>query len=101
MVARELNSDKLIRLWHDDFGPEPPFPVDDETLFIAYFASAEVGCFLQLGWPVPTRILDLYTEFRNATTEFSYRQGAVCWVPCRTTAWRQSPPIRRARSVTW
>ena len=34
---------------------------------MAYFASAEIGCFLALGWPVPTRILDLYTEFRNAT----------------------------------
>ena len=47
--------------------PEPPFPIDDDTLFVAYFASAEIGCFLALGWPVPTRILDLYTEFRNAT----------------------------------
>ena len=47
--------------------PEPPFPIDDDTLFVAYFASAELGCFLELGWPLPTRILDLYTEFRNAT----------------------------------
>ena len=45
----------------------PPFPIDDDTLFVAYFASAEIGCFLALGWPVPTRVLDLYTEFRNAT----------------------------------
>ena len=45
----------------------PPFPVDNDTLFVAYFASAEVGCFLELGWPAPTRILDLFTEFRNAT----------------------------------
>ena len=34
---------------------------------MAYFASAELGCFLQLGWPLPTRVLDLYAEFRNAT----------------------------------
>ena len=57
----------MIRLWQDELGPEPPFPVDDDTLFVAYYASAEIGCFLALGWPVPTRILDLYTEFRNAT----------------------------------
>jgi DNA polymerase-1 len=67
LVARELISNKLIRLWQDELGPEPPFPIDDDTLFVAYFASAEIGCFLALGWPVPTRILDLYTEFRNAT----------------------------------
>ena len=67
MVARELITDRLIRLWQDELGPEPPFPINDDTLFVAYFASAELGCFLELGWPVPTRILDLYTEFRNAT----------------------------------
>ena len=67
MVARELISNRLIRLWQDELGARPPFPVDDDTLFVAYFASAELGCFLQLGWPMPTRILDLYTEFRNAT----------------------------------
>jgi len=67
MVARDLISNRVIRLWQDELGPEPPFEIDDETLFVAYFASAEIGCFLALGWPVPTRILDLYTEFRNAT----------------------------------
>ena len=36
-------------------------------LFIAYYASAEIGCHLALGWPVPARILDLFTEFRNHT----------------------------------
>jgi len=34
--------------------------------FAAYYASAEVGCHLSLDWPVPQRILDLFTEFRNA-----------------------------------
>jgi hypothetical protein len=34
------------------------------VLFIAYYASAELGCHLALGWPRPTRILDLFTEFR-------------------------------------
>ena len=67
LVARELRTGRLIRLWQDELGPEPPFPVDDDTLFVAYFASAELGCFLELGWPTPTRILDLYTEFRNTT----------------------------------
>ena len=32
---------------------------------MAFFASAEIGFFLALGWPIPERILDLYTEYRN------------------------------------
>ena len=45
----------------------PPFPTDDNTLFVAYFASAEIGCFSALGWGVPSRILDLWTEQRVRT----------------------------------
>ena len=67
MVAHELITNRTIRLWQDELGPIPPFEINDQTLFVAYFASAEIGCFLALGWPVPTRILDLYTEFRNNT----------------------------------
>jgi DNA polymerase I len=67
MVARNLGTGLLLRLWQDELGSEPPFPIDDGTLFVAFYASAEIGCFLEVGWPVPTRILDLYTEFRNAT----------------------------------
>ncbi len=54
---------------------EPPFSIDDDTLFVAYFASAEIGCFLELGWPIPTRILDLFTEFRNATNGIPLPNG--------------------------
>ena len=75
LVARELRTGQLIRLWQDELGPEPPFPIDDDTLFVAYFASAEIGCFLELGWPVPTRMLDLYTEFRNATNGIALPGG--------------------------
>ena len=67
MVARELKSGRLIRLWQDELGPIPPFPIDDETLFVAFFSSAEWGCFLQLGWPLPTRVIDPYVEFRRET----------------------------------
>ena len=34
-----------------------------ETLFVAYYSSAEWGCHLALGWPMPLRVLDLYAEF--------------------------------------
>jgi len=42
----------------------PFFTPDDETLFVAFMASAELGCFKVLGWPMPARILDLHVEFR-------------------------------------
>ena len=36
-------------------------------LFVAYYASAELGCYRVLNWPMPERILDLFTEFRART----------------------------------
>ncbi len=38
-----------------------------DALFSAFFASAEFGCFLELGWPLPHNVLDLYAEHRNET----------------------------------
>jgi hypothetical protein len=66
-VAWELRGGRKIRQWSDEFGRTPPYPTDEAVLFIAYYASAEIGCHLALGWPVPARILDLFTEFRNHT----------------------------------
>ena len=36
-------------------------------MFVAYFASAELGCFLSLGWPLPFNVVDLYVEHRRET----------------------------------
>lgn len=69
MVARELSTGRTLRLWQDELRRlrVPPFPIDDSALFVAYYASAEIGCFLSLGWPRPANILDLYAEFRRKT----------------------------------
>jgi hypothetical protein len=37
------------------FRRRPPFDTGRDILFVAYYASAEVGCFLALGWLVPVR----------------------------------------------
>ncbi len=76
IVARELISNKLIRLWQDGLRRSRRSR-STTLLFVAYFESAEIGCFLALGWPVPTRILDLYTEFRNATNGLRYPVAAA------------------------
>jgi hypothetical protein len=66
LVAREYRSGRSFRLWQDDFSMEirPPFEVGNDALFVAFYASAELGCFQSLGWPIPARILDLFCEFR-------------------------------------
>ncbi len=66
LVASELRSGARIRLWQDVLTalPEAPFDVDESAVFIAYYASAEIGCFLSLGWKPPSRVIDLFAEFR-------------------------------------
>ncbi|MHC4402522.1 MAG: DNA polymerase [Planctomycetota bacterium] len=66
MVAREFRSGLTLRLWRDDLRrlSLPPIVFGRDTLFVAYYASAELSCFLALGWPMPERILDLFAEFR-------------------------------------
>ena len=76
LVARDLKSGREIRLWRDQFGALPPYPTSPDTLFVAYYASAEIGCHLALGWPVPQRILDLFCEFRCATNGLQLTAGA-------------------------
>ena len=67
LVAYELKSGRKLRMWHDEFGPFPPYSVGPNSLFLGYYVSAEIGCHLALGWPKPARILDLFTEFRRHT----------------------------------
>jgi DNA polymerase I len=67
MVAHELRTGQTWRLWHDQLGPAPPYPTGPDTLLVACYASAELGCYRALGWRMPERVLDLFAEFRNHT----------------------------------
>ena len=64
MVAMEVNSGRCCRLWIDQLTDMPPFAIGSDTLVVAYYASAEISCFLSLGWPMPKNLMDLYVEFR-------------------------------------
>jgi hypothetical protein len=66
-VAHELRSGRKFRIWQDEFGPAPPYAGGPDVLFVAFYASAELGCYRALKWRMPERILDLYTEFRDHT----------------------------------
>jgi len=76
MVAHELRSGRVLKMWGDELGDRPPFSVSPESLFVAYYASAELGCFLALGWPMPQRILDLFVEFRCHTNGLPLPSGS-------------------------
>lgn len=75
MVARELCSGRVMRMWCDELPADPPFATGPDTLFVAFYAPAELGCFLELGWPIPERVLDLYVEFRNETNGTTLPEG--------------------------
>src|SRR5262249_43819565 len=76
LVAHELRSGRRFRLWHDQLGSVPPYATGSDVLFVAYYASAELGCYRALGWHVPERVLDLFAEFRNLTTGLPTPAGA-------------------------
>ena len=69
VVARELYSGRLVRLFGEQLRQRsiPPYSITPDALFVAYYASAELGCHLALKWAMPANILDLFAEFRALT----------------------------------
>jgi hypothetical protein len=69
LVAEELGTGRRLRLWQDELRrlETAPYRTGPDTLFVAYYSSAELGCHLALNWPHPEHVLDLYVEFRNLT----------------------------------
>ena len=62
---------QTIRQWYERGDtPRPPVPLDNSTLFIAFAAQAELMTFIQLGWKMPRRILDLFIEYRHLNNEY-------------------------------
>lgn len=77
MTAKNFMSGEKIRLWRDELKKlsEAPFPVDEKALIVAYFSTAELNCFLSLGWKLPVNVLDLYVEFRRETNGLQLKHG--------------------------
>jgi len=67
LAAREHRSGRRYLIARDELlrMKSPPFDIGPRTIIVGYFLSAEMDCFLQLGWPCPANLLDLYVEFRN------------------------------------
>jgi hypothetical protein len=64
MYAREEHSGATISLWHDELLrlPRAPFDTGPDSVMVAFASNAELQCFLALGWPFPTYVLDPYVE---------------------------------------
>ena len=77
MVAKELHTGQEWRVWRGEFGAAPPFPTGPDSLIVAYYASAELGCFRALSWPMPANVLDLFTEFRARTNGTDWLRAAA------------------------
>ena len=76
LVAHELRSNRWFRIFRGKFGLAPPYATGPDVLFCAYYASAELGCYRVLNWPIPLRILDLFVEFRDRTNGLPTANGA-------------------------
>ena len=77
-MALEYRSGRKIYLWTDDIEglADPPYAIGQNSLLVAYYASAELGCHLALGWNLPCHVLDLFIEFRNLTNGLTTPCGA-------------------------
>jgi DNA polymerase family A len=71
LVAYVLDSNlrclEIIRRWRGEFGPSPPFDIDDDTLVVGYSLWAEMICFLVLGWRFPKHVYDLHTAYLSVS----------------------------------
>jgi DNA polymerase-1 len=69
MVAQELIGGRQIRMWRNELLAlqRAPFDTGPDVALVAYYASAELGCFLELGWPLPANVIDLFAEHRVET----------------------------------
>jgi hypothetical protein len=78
LVVKDFPSGVTRRYWQDELYAlnAAPFSVESGALCVAYFASAELDCFIQLGWPLPENVLDLFVEFRCLTNGTTPPNGA-------------------------
>ena len=75
VVAHEMRSGRVVRLWQDEFGPSPPYRLDADALIVSYFGTAEFGTHIALGWGKPACALDAYVEFRHFVNDGRIKSG--------------------------
>ena len=66
-VAKDFFTGRLIRQWEPTALPGPPYDLGGNSLFVSYYASAEMGCHIALNWKMPEHVLDLCADFKLHT----------------------------------
>jgi DNA polymerase I len=74
-VAKNIGTEEIIPHWINGTETSPDYPVNDSSLIIAYYASAEMGCHIPLKFNFPIYLLDLFTEFRCETNGIKVPAG--------------------------
>ena len=72
LVTMDARTGVINRYWQDDLRKlkRAPFPAGSNDLVVAFFASAEFGCMLELDWKKAVEavnVIDLHAEHRNET----------------------------------
>jgi hypothetical protein len=75
LVAIEMRSGRIVRLWQDELGPFPPYRLDADSLFIGYMNTAEFGAHIALDWGQPACSIDAYVEFRHHVNNGALKSG--------------------------
>jgi DNA polymerase I len=75
LVALEMRSGRIVRLWQDEFGPFPPYRMDAGALIAGYMISAEFGSHIARCWGKPACALDPYVEFRHHVNDGAVKSG--------------------------
>jgi DNA polymerase-1 len=70
LVAIEMRSGRVVRLWQDD-GRFPPYPLDSDALIVSHMSTAEFGFHVACNWGQPAATFDTYVEFRHYTNDGS------------------------------
>jgi DNA polymerase I len=73
VVFKNLRTKEVIRFWKP--GRSCPIKFGQDSLMVAYFATAELKSFLSLGWLMPLHVLDLFAEFRVLTNGTALPEG--------------------------
>jgi hypothetical protein len=76
MATHELFSGQSHATWLlEANAPSPPWRCTNDVLFVGFYASAELSCFLANAWELPTRLLDAYAEFRCLSSGLTVPSG--------------------------
>jgi DNA polymerase I len=76
MVAHDLCTGRSVRLFGAQLS-SPPFGLGEDSLFLSYFATAELSCFHALGWPPPMNLIDMHAEFRALSNGYGLTRYAL------------------------